>query len=140
MPLTPHMEDVIVYELSALGFGPCFEQQLQPSDDEVIPARIAAEHRGACEVWSATGSGRAQVVAANVDLVFAVETGVSRHIHILPRTEAGSVDLRGRRFQLFGGDTPGGVSDLVQRTVAMGLLRQFGVSRREPRRSGSLRE
>ena len=42
-----HMEDVIVYELSALGFGPFFEQQLRsPVDDEVIPARVAAEHRG----------------------------------------------------------------------------------------------
>ena len=51
-----------MYELSALGFGPFFEQQLQPSDgDEVIPARIAAEHRGAYEVWSTTGAGRAQL-------------------------------------------------------------------------------
>lgn len=51
-----------MYELSALGFGPFFEQQLQPSDrDETIPARIAAEHRGAFEVWSTTGSGRARL-------------------------------------------------------------------------------
>jgi ribosome biogenesis GTPase len=51
-----------VYELSALGFGPFFEQQLRPSGgDEVIPARIAAEYRGAYEVWSTTGSGRAQL-------------------------------------------------------------------------------
>lgn len=55
------MENVIVYELSALGFGPFFEQQLQTSGDEVIPARIAAEHRGAYEVWSPAGSGRAQL-------------------------------------------------------------------------------
>jgi ribosome biogenesis GTPase / thiamine phosphate phosphatase len=56
------MEGIIVYELSALGFSPFFERQLQPSDgDEVIPARIAAEHRGAYEVWSTTGSGRAQL-------------------------------------------------------------------------------
>jgi len=56
------MEDVILYELSALGFGPFFEQQLQSSDgDKVIPARIAAEHRGAYEVWSTTGSGSARL-------------------------------------------------------------------------------
>jgi ribosome biogenesis GTPase len=61
VPMAAHMEDVIVYELSALGFGPYFEQQLQPSDDDVIPARIAAEHRGAYEVWSTTGSGRAHL-------------------------------------------------------------------------------
>lgn len=56
------MEDVIVYEISALGFGPFFEQQLQASgNDKLIPARVAAEHRGAYEVWSATGSGRAEL-------------------------------------------------------------------------------
>lgn len=60
--MAAQMEDVTVYELSTLGFGPYFEQQLQPSDgDEVIPARIAAEHRGAYQVWSTTGSGRAQL-------------------------------------------------------------------------------
>ncbi len=52
----------VVYELSALGFGPFFEQQLQPScGDKVVKARIAAEHRGAYEVWSVTGPGRAQL-------------------------------------------------------------------------------
>ena len=47
---------------STLGFGPFFEQQL-PSlgGDGVVTARIAAEHRGAYEVWSATDSGRAQL-------------------------------------------------------------------------------
>ncbi|OGV73731.1 MAG: hypothetical protein A3K18_01415, partial [Lentisphaerae bacterium RIFOXYA12_64_32] len=56
------MENVIVYSLSALGFGPFFEQQLQlPDGRELLPARIAAEHRGAYEVWSQTGSGRAQL-------------------------------------------------------------------------------
>jgi len=51
-----------MYELSALGFGPFFEQQLQPWDGrEVIPARIAAEHRGAYEVWSQAGAGPAQL-------------------------------------------------------------------------------
>ncbi|MBI5905525.1 MAG: ribosome small subunit-dependent GTPase A [Deltaproteobacteria bacterium] len=60
--MAAHMEDVIVHELSALGFGPFFEQQLQTSGgDRVVPARIAAEHRGAYEVWSTTGSGRAQL-------------------------------------------------------------------------------
>jgi ribosome biogenesis GTPase len=56
------MEAVIVYELSALGYGPFFAQQLPSSDGGgVIPARVAAEHRGAYEVWSKTGSGRARL-------------------------------------------------------------------------------
>jgi len=56
------MEDDEVYDLSALGFGPFFEQQLQSLNGrELTPARIAAEHRGAYEVWSQTGSGRAQL-------------------------------------------------------------------------------
>ena len=51
-----------MYELSALGFRPFFEEQLRSTaDDGRIPARIAAEHRGAYEVWSATGPGRAQL-------------------------------------------------------------------------------
>jgi ribosome biogenesis GTPase / thiamine phosphate phosphatase len=51
-----------VHELSALGFGPFFEQQLQPSDDCAgIPARISADHRGAYEVWSQIGAGPAQL-------------------------------------------------------------------------------
>ena len=46
----------------SLGFGPFFERQLASMDrDEVVVARIAAEHRGAYEVWSTTGSGRAQL-------------------------------------------------------------------------------
>jgi ribosome biogenesis GTPase len=53
------MEDIIVYELSALGFDPFFESQVDPSGG--IPARVAAEHRGAYEVWSASGAGRAQL-------------------------------------------------------------------------------
>ncbi len=49
-------------ELLALGFGPFFDRQLQPSrPGEAIPARIAAEHRGACEVWSGPGKGRARL-------------------------------------------------------------------------------
>ncbi|HSO39632.1 MAG TPA: ribosome small subunit-dependent GTPase A [Labilithrix sp.] len=52
----------MVHELSALGFGPFFQQQLQsPEGSELIPARIAAEHRGAYEVWSQAGSGAAQL-------------------------------------------------------------------------------
>lgn len=62
VPTAAHMEDVAVYQLSALGFSPFFAQQLGPShDSEFIPARIAAEHRGAFEVWSTTGAGRAEV-------------------------------------------------------------------------------
>lgn len=60
--MAAHMENVIVYKLSTLGFGPFFEQQLPSSgDDNVVIARIAAEHRGAYEVWSTAGSGRAQL-------------------------------------------------------------------------------
>ena len=48
--------------LSVLGFSPFFAQQLSsPDDDKVIPARIAAQHRDAYDVWSETGSGRAQL-------------------------------------------------------------------------------
>ncbi len=56
------MEDVIVYPLSALGFCPFFEEQLSRSEHPAaIPARIAAEHRGAYAVWSASGAGRARL-------------------------------------------------------------------------------
>ena len=49
-------------ELSELGFGPFFERQLQTVNDRrELPARIAAEHRGAYEVWSATGAGPARL-------------------------------------------------------------------------------
>ncbi|MBI4951223.1 MAG: ribosome small subunit-dependent GTPase A [Myxococcales bacterium] len=51
-----------MYQLSRLGFGPFFERQLEPvGGDELIVARVAAEHRGAYEVWAATGSGRARL-------------------------------------------------------------------------------
>jgi len=51
-----------VYTLSALGFCPFFEGQLSRSEHPAfIPARIAAEHRGAYAVWSASGAGRAQL-------------------------------------------------------------------------------
>jgi len=48
-----------MYELSALGFGPFFKEQLP--EGETIPARIAAEHRGGYEVWSSVGEGFAQL-------------------------------------------------------------------------------
>jgi ribosome biogenesis GTPase len=56
------MEDTKVHELSALGFSPFFEQQLlKLADRELLPARVAAEHRGAYELWSQSGAGRAQL-------------------------------------------------------------------------------
>ena len=49
-------------ELSDLGFGPYFARQLQTHDDRrETPARIAAEHRGAYDVWSATAAGPARL-------------------------------------------------------------------------------
>ncbi len=51
-----------MYELSALGFGPFFEEQLQHSPvTGLIAARIAAEHRGGYEVWSTAGAGWAEL-------------------------------------------------------------------------------
>jgi ribosome biogenesis GTPase len=56
------MEDVVVCHLSTLGFVPFFEEQLPRSEHpDGVPARIAAEHRGAYMVWSASGAGRAQL-------------------------------------------------------------------------------
>jgi ribosome biogenesis GTPase len=57
------MIDTTTDKLAALGFGPFFERQLSRSsgESEVILARIAAEHRGAYDVWSTTGSGRAHL-------------------------------------------------------------------------------
>ena len=47
-----------MYDLSALGFGPFFQEQLQRwKEPTLIPARIAAEHRGGYEVWSTAGAG-----------------------------------------------------------------------------------
>ncbi len=48
-----------MYELSALGFGPFFEKQI--STENIILARIAAEHRGGYHVWSNVGKGFAQL-------------------------------------------------------------------------------
>lgn len=49
-------------ELLDLGFGPFFERQLQTSTPlGAIPARVVAQHRGAYEVWSASGAGPARL-------------------------------------------------------------------------------
>ncbi len=49
-------------ELSDLGFGPFFERQIQtPDGGQAIPARIAAEHRGAYEVWFPGGASPARL-------------------------------------------------------------------------------
>ena len=51
-----------MYELSALGWSPFFEEQWSRwATPGLIPGRIAAEHRGAYEVWSSTGAGLAQL-------------------------------------------------------------------------------
>lgn len=47
-----------MYELSELGFGPFFKEQMS---SDAIPARIAAEHRGGYEVWSEEGAGLARL-------------------------------------------------------------------------------
>jgi ribosome biogenesis GTPase len=49
-----------VYELSTLGFGPFFQEQL-PRYQGLSPARVAAEHRGGYQVWSPTFSGLARL-------------------------------------------------------------------------------
>jgi ribosome biogenesis GTPase / thiamine phosphate phosphatase len=51
-------ENATVYELSALGFGPFFAQQI-PSNETALPARIAAEHRSLYEIWTAGGDAQA---------------------------------------------------------------------------------
>lgn len=51
-----------MHELSALGFGPFFEEQLDRSGIAGgVPARISAEHRGGYQVWSSTGQGPGQL-------------------------------------------------------------------------------
>ncbi len=56
------VEDVTVHDLSTLGFDTFFQGQLRSAcDTPEIPARIAAEHRGAYEVWAAAGRGRARL-------------------------------------------------------------------------------
>lgn len=47
-------------DLTALGFGPFFESQFAAwAEPALIPARVAAEHRGAYEVWTASAAGPA---------------------------------------------------------------------------------
>jgi len=51
-----------MHDLSALGFDSFFERQLPSSPGGAgLPARIAAEHRGAYHVWAAEGAGRAHL-------------------------------------------------------------------------------
>jgi ribosome biogenesis GTPase len=57
-----------MYDLAILGFGPFFEEQWQRwygpvgnRQDTLVPARIAAEHRGSYQVWSNAGSGPARL-------------------------------------------------------------------------------
>ncbi len=49
-----------MYTATTLGFGPDFADQLR-DDEDVVVARIAAEHRGAYEVWSEAGDGVAKL-------------------------------------------------------------------------------
>jgi ribosome biogenesis GTPase / thiamine phosphate phosphatase len=49
-----------VYDLATIGFGPFFERQIE-STDRILLARIAAGHRGAYDVWSQAGAGRARL-------------------------------------------------------------------------------
>jgi ribosome biogenesis GTPase len=54
------MEDSHVDELLDLGFGPFFERQLSSSLEQgANVGRVATEHRGAYEVWTAAGAGPA---------------------------------------------------------------------------------
>jgi len=51
----------MAFDLSAWGWSPFFDEQWQPwAAAGALPARIAAEHRGAYEVWSGEGAGRAR--------------------------------------------------------------------------------
>jgi ribosome biogenesis GTPase / thiamine phosphate phosphatase len=56
------MESTMVVELPSLGWDPWFEAEWQRSSTPgQVPARIAAEHRGAYEAWAAAGSGWSRV-------------------------------------------------------------------------------
>src|SRR5574341_380092 len=56
------MESTMEVELSTLGWDPSFEEEWQRSSSPgQVPARIAAEHRGAYEAWAAAGSGWSRV-------------------------------------------------------------------------------
>lgn len=50
-----------MHELPALGFEPFFEEQVRQLSSHVVPARIAAEHRGGYDVWGEAGAGFAQL-------------------------------------------------------------------------------
>ncbi len=51
-----------MYEPSSLGFGPFFVNQLESGGGgDAVPARIAAEHRGAYEVWFHAGASPARL-------------------------------------------------------------------------------
>ena len=48
--------------LSEIGFDRFFEEQLEGELPEGgVPARVAAQHRGAYEVWWEGGEGRAEL-------------------------------------------------------------------------------
>lgn len=52
----------MMHDLAALGWSPFFDEQWQRwAASEWVPARIAAEHRGAYEVWSAAGGGWSRI-------------------------------------------------------------------------------
>jgi ribosome biogenesis GTPase / thiamine phosphate phosphatase len=56
------MEPFIMIELSALGWSSLFEEQWRIlSLPGLVPARVAAEHRGAYEAWSAASRGSARI-------------------------------------------------------------------------------
>ena len=49
-------------DLESLGFGPFFQSQFDNwCDSALVPARVAAEHRGAYEVWSVGAAGQARL-------------------------------------------------------------------------------
>jgi ribosome biogenesis GTPase / thiamine phosphate phosphatase len=51
-----------MFDLHNLGMSPFFEEQLQHfPTTTLVPARIAAEHRGGYEVWSSAGLGPARL-------------------------------------------------------------------------------
>ncbi len=50
-----------MFDLRNLGMSPFFEEQLRHFPTTMIPARVAAEHRGGYEVWSSAGLGPARL-------------------------------------------------------------------------------
>ena len=46
----------MIFNLSQLGWKPCFQQQLSANEEnQCYPARIAQIHRSHCIVWSGKG-------------------------------------------------------------------------------------